>query len=327
MVLLFMAAASTIVISMASRASTQVRFLRMEQERMKARLACISGYQWAVNRLLTGSGTAVELLKRGGSPLSPRVFLDGTAVPLDLSRWHMDQRVSISLQDSAGLVNILTVPPAVLRGWLQRTANVSIEETAAAVDLLMDWMDPDDLRRISGGEADHYLAVHGEPPSNRMLDGVEELGMVRGLAPAVLSVLRESADFSIINQGVNLNASPPSVFRLFPGLTEDKIRSFVRLRRGKPFRTIREISEAFGYDFTPHESWLGFFTSRSVYVTITAELSKERVFFVKVRIDRGRTVRGVSEMRSSWLKMLPPEMPREIHLHRWQEGSIPVKHE
>ena len=69
--------------------------------------------------------------------------------------------------------------------------------------------------------------------------------------------------------------------RRIPELSEGKIRPLLRLLRQKPFRSILGIFETSGYDFTPHADKLGFFASRSVYVTIKPELSKDRVFLSK----------------------------------------------
>jgi len=325
LVLLVLAALSTLVLTMASRTAERIRFLEAESHRLEAGLACFSGYQWIRNRMMSGTIPAGELRDDRGTPLSPRIFLDGETIELDLKTWGMDTRVKLTIRDCAGLINPLIVPPPLFREWIVRRAGVSSLEAAAAWDKLMDWLDADDLRRLYGAESRDYLNAGFPAPANRIPADPKELQLVLGLTPQVEELLASHADFTTTHSRMNLNTASREALMLFPGMDPDQARKIMDHRRTRAFNNLQEVSAVSGYDFTPFATWIDFCTSRSAYVTIAAGLTDSEEFFVTVRLDRGRTLRGVERLRTSWRKALPPDVPREIHLQRWQEGTRRVK--
>ena len=73
--------------------------------------------------------------------------------------------------------------------WLDilEMANVPSTEWDTMIDCLSDWIDPNDLRGLSGAESDDpFYQERGYPVKNGPLDSVEELLLVKGWGPDIL---------------------------------------------------------------------------------------------------------------------------------------------
>lgn len=90
--------------------------------------------------------------------------------------------ISVTLTDESGRrsLNKMTEPELV---QLLEGMQMDIYDSQILAQSLLDWIDPDDLQRISGAEKDHYERenLNHEPP-NRNLVSYDELRYVRGFA-------------------------------------------------------------------------------------------------------------------------------------------------
>lgn len=137
----------------------------------KAEAAADSGVQLAVLSLVASSGAgSLRRFAINGQP-SPCRLPDGSVVVL-------------RIEDSSGRVSLNLAGERLLMALFIGTG-ASFDEASRAVDLIIDYRDPDSVRRPNGAEAPEYLAAGWAGPKNAPFDTVEELGRVLGLNGAV----------------------------------------------------------------------------------------------------------------------------------------------
>ncbi len=111
----------------------------------------------------------------------------------------------------------------------QHLANrgLAYPEREAFIDSLLDWVDPDDVRRLNGNET----PVRG-PISNEPLQDLSELYQI----PACDPLTRQDGwdeDFTLVSQGpIDLQWATESVLRAIPGMGDFAIRGLLQMRRG-----------------------------------------------------------------------------------------------
>ncbi len=132
----------------------------------RARAAAQAGLHYA----------AFQLLKQNAAE---RWRTDGTVYELDFG----DARLRISAVEEAGKVS-LNAAPGELIGSLLRAAGIDDDRAAALVDAILDWRDPDDLRRVNGAEQDDYRAAGSSYlPRNNPFQSNDEVALVLGMQP------------------------------------------------------------------------------------------------------------------------------------------------
>jgi general secretion pathway protein K len=174
-------------------------------------------------------------------------------------------RFSVTIEDQERKlnVNLLDRDPQMLQIFQQALDLIGVEPASYSVitDSLLDWLDPDGPRQLSGAESDYYLSL--EPPyraKNGPLDHISELLLVRGVTPAMYwgSALHQhtysafqppptgfAADeepiynvglvdiFTAISNGkINVNTAPVTTLQLIPGADEVFVSFILERRRG-----------------------------------------------------------------------------------------------
>jgi general secretion pathway protein K len=158
----------------------------------------------------------------------------------------------------AGKININTVSETTLRKII---GNLGLEgETRdIVVDSILDWIDPDDFRRINGAENDYYQSLK-EPYNckNGNLDSIEELLLVKGVTLQSFYGKRgvktgeEGAKtyeiglkdiFSIYAPGeqIDVNSASSLVLRFALGISDHVARQIVKAREEKPFESVSDL--------------------------------------------------------------------------------------
>jgi general secretion pathway protein K len=144
-------------------------------------------------------------------------------------------------------------------------------QTTDIVESYLDWVDPDDNKRMQGAESDFYMTLNPAAPyvaKNGLMDDVSELLLIRGMTPELYfggsraaSMPRVGAapkattlgggqpaagtgasgsaglvdlftTISVAGMGVNVNTASPEVLQLLPGMDEALARSIVDTRAG-----------------------------------------------------------------------------------------------
>jgi hypothetical protein len=115
----------------------------------------------------------------------------------------------------------------ILKRWLEGLG-MGFEEREALVDCLLDYVDGDDLKRISGAEADGDYRT-----ANRPFLSLEEVGRVRGSA-ALLGIPGWKDRLTLYSGGrIDLSAAPLEVLQLLPGVGQGQWDRFVQYRNGR----------------------------------------------------------------------------------------------
>jgi len=169
----------------------------------------------------------------------------------------------VQLQDGRGLVNLNAIIPQFLRRLL---ALYDVPETLRnqLPDTLQDWVDEDDLARLSGAEKIEYERYRRIPPSNAFLLTPLEAQSILGWdeIPKVWEEDAKSPLFTTCGaSGFNPNTASENVMLAYiPGLTKEGVAQVEAYRRKTPFRHGREFmsvagvivpNEAFFFGVTP----------------------------------------------------------------------------
>lgn len=133
---------------------------------------------------------------------------------------------------------------------------VAKEKADIIVDSILDWIDPDDLKRLNGTESDYYQSLPNPyKAKNGRLDTLEELLLIKEMSPDILFGTKEQKGlihFITIytnNTRVNINAAPKEVLMALPGMTEDIANRIIELREAAEFKTTQEIQSIPGIDY------------------------------------------------------------------------------
>jgi hypothetical protein len=143
----------------------------------------------------------------------------------------------------------------VLRKYLENKG-VDLNEREHMIDCLLDFVDPDDIPRLNGAEADDNYH-----PKNALLQRIEELKQVKGWEQFT-SHRDWDVDFTLNSSGpIDLKWASRDVLLSLPGFNEQIVDRYLQLRRGpdgidgteddQPIDSLDEVRVALG--FTPDQ--------------------------------------------------------------------------
>jgi general secretion pathway protein K len=137
--------------------------------------------------LLADAGVTLATLDLAKPKSRPRRFpIDGSLVRCTLD----DATLTISVQDAGGRISLNTGSDRLLQALLIGLGS-TIETATRATDVIIDFRDSDDLKRLNGAEKPDYLAAGRTlGPKNEPFDTVEELHQVLGLDPQIISAIK-----------------------------------------------------------------------------------------------------------------------------------------
>lgn len=139
-----------------------------------------SAYDTLVYSILAGRMGRKEITLFSGEKL-----IGAGSLPLGKTGITMKNNITATVQDSSGLLSVVSMEPAVLT----RLAKLVGEKETEAVylkDSYIDWIDVDDLSRPNGAESSYYRAQDRPyKPRNFTMQYMEELGFIRGMTPGL----------------------------------------------------------------------------------------------------------------------------------------------
>ncbi|MBL8629651.1 MAG: general secretion pathway protein GspK [Rhodospirillaceae bacterium] len=169
----------------------------------------------------------------------------------------------LRIYDGRGLVNLNGFSQPQVRRLLMQF-QLSEQQRNSLADTLEDYIDRDDLTRISGAEAQDYKRVNRPPPSNALLVTPMEAQSVLGwdqLKDLWHQDMEEPVLTTCGEQGFNPNtATRLTLLANLPGVLEEDIAKIKERRAQKAFRNVREVGvvagvalrdEPFLYTFIP----------------------------------------------------------------------------
>ncbi|MEP6603111.1 MAG: hypothetical protein ABJB69_04095 [Spartobacteria bacterium] len=195
---------------------------------------------WAldINSRLTLSGSANRILEAEAMACSgAEVALHPTVKPAspNLAR-QINARESYEARMSGegGRLNLNWILAGedphrleMLRKYLEN-CGIDLNERDRMIDCLLDWIDPDNLVRLNGAEdsADYH-------PANTLLTRIEQLKKVKGWAEFTAQAGWDN-DLTLNSVGpVDLTWASREVLLALPGMTEQIVDNFLKVRRGQ----------------------------------------------------------------------------------------------
>ncbi len=164
---------------------------------------------------------------------------DGT-----VQEWSFDSiPVRVELRDESAKIDINTASEALLRGLLV-SSGLKDEEAARLIDAILDWRDPDSLKRPNGAEEPDYRdAGLAYKPANSAFQAIEELQLVLGMRPDLYRRLAPSITVFSRQQGVNPQIASRDVLLAIPGVTPEIVDRYIADReearsQGLPLPTL-----------------------------------------------------------------------------------------
>jgi general secretion pathway protein K len=145
--------------------------------------------------------------------------------------WSFDGiPVRVSMRDESAKIDINTAADPLLRGLL---LSVGVEEQDATplLDAILDWRDPDSLKRPNGAEEQDYRAA-GLPyrPANAPFQAIEELQLVLGMKPEIYRRLAPLITVYSRQPGVNAAIASREVLLAIPGVTAQMVDDYIKQR-------------------------------------------------------------------------------------------------
>jgi general secretion pathway protein K len=138
--------------------------------------------------------------------------------------------VRVELRDESAKIDINTASDPLLRGMLL-TSGFTDEEATRVLDAILDWRDPDVLKRPNGAEeADYRAAGLTYKPANAPFQAIEELQLVLGMRP---DIYRRMAPFITVfsrQPGVNPTLAAREVLLAIPGVTAEIADAYIARR-------------------------------------------------------------------------------------------------
>jgi hypothetical protein len=192
-------------------------------------------------------GAATGFRDEGG------LMVGNSLLATDGRAYKISEQLSISVQDERGLLGINTTDERALARFFA-SIGVPAEDHARLSDALLDFIDPDDLRRLKGAEKAEYARANLPPPANDYLRTREQLRDVIGWADLLAKLAVAEPRFPGIQArfldlfstarhiGLNVNSAPAAVLAAVPGVDPAKVASLLDQRRAKAFRSIADLA-------------------------------------------------------------------------------------
>jgi general secretion pathway protein K len=172
-------------------------------------------------------------------PSADRWRADGTP-----RTWDFDGvPLYIEIRDESAKIDVNTASEALLRGLLA-TSGVEEVEAQMLLDAILDWRDPDALRRPVGAEEPEYRqAGLAYKPANAPFQAIEELQLVLGMRPETYRRLQPSITVYSRQPGINPQLASREVLMAVPGITAEIVERYIADReaaraQGQPLPTL-----------------------------------------------------------------------------------------
>lgn len=145
-----------------------------------------------------------------------------------VQEWSFDSiPVRVEMRDESAKIDINTASEPLLRGLLT-SSGLSDADAAKLLDAILDWRDPDALKRPNGAEEPDYRDA-GLPykPANSAFQAIEELQLVLGMRPDLYRRLAPSITVFSRQPGVNPQIASREVLLAIPGLTPEIVDRYI----------------------------------------------------------------------------------------------------
>jgi general secretion pathway protein K len=142
-----------------------------------------------------------------------------------------DVAIVASAVDESAKIDINSAPETLLKGLFQNVGGADAETAGRIVDAVIDWRDPDDLRRPNGAEeADYRAAGLKQKPANAPFETTAELARVMYVTPAIFARVADSITVHSRQPGINARTASRDVLLALPAATPEAVDLFLQQR-------------------------------------------------------------------------------------------------
>lgn len=213
LVLWLMALLTLMAAAYATSTRTEIRMTRVTLERAQAQAVAEAGL-WR----------GVQILVQPG--LDPHWHIDGQPNHFRFA----DHAAAVRVIDETGKLDLNTGRAEILDGLLA-SAGVAAERRVALVDAILDWRDPDSLRRTHGAEDNDYRRMgvnHGA--KDGPFNSVSELQQVAGMDHALYERIAPALTVYSHQPGINVEAASAQMLGALPGATTEAVETYSKQR-------------------------------------------------------------------------------------------------
>jgi general secretion pathway protein K len=196
-------------------------------ERRTEMLVVRNSVSMAQAEALAGAGVQRAVFEMYRTDNSPDAWKrDGTRYS-----WTFDGvPVKVEIRDESAKIDINTAVDSLLRGLLL-SAGLDDDQAAKLLDAILDWRDPDALKRPNGAEEPDYQAAGlSYKPANAPFQAIEELQLVLGMRPEIYRRIAPSITVFSRQQGVNAQIASREVLLALPGVTTEVVDEYIARR-------------------------------------------------------------------------------------------------
>lgn len=295
---------SIVALDLATATRARRRSVANSSEHTAAAAVAQAGIERAVADLTTRLFSVANAGARQTSTIDPWQSLEALAVtdaPLGAFRY------STTLRDAGTSLHLGRASEDQLRG-LFSALRIDAARSDRLAQAIMDWRDPDDLRRARGAERADYLRLHRVLlPGDAALTSVASLRHVVGMTEPLYELI--APHLTVVGSGrINVGAADRPVLLTLPGMTEETVALIVRRRRergsaGELALLASELSPGARQRLLEHVAELTRLTvpdTREVLVTSTA---RDATGTVRARIEAIVVREG--GVRTVWRRVAP----------------------
>ena len=240
--LLVIATLSGLAVAFADASRTEVSLAGFYRDGFRAKALAQAGHETALWALFSDEDLDVD------GPEEAWSAFDGTGLPVSLDEGAF---VSGRITDESGKlnVNMLFSDEGEIdeaRAEQVRRLLELLGMDRSVCDALLDWLDPDDIKRMDGAESYHYQALDTPYPcANGPLQTLEQTRLIRGLEEGELLPF-----ITIYTDGmINVNTATAEVLQsLDEGLDRTVADALIARRNDLPFASVEEVGEVAGVD-------------------------------------------------------------------------------
>lgn len=233
---------------------------------------------------IKGGVSLLKSLRQGGNEST---LIQAMEVPLEMA--DDAGKISVSIEEENGKLNMNAVSDFhdQMRRRLLRIHGLS----EGISDAIADWVDEDRDPRPDGAEAPYYQALSSPYlPRDGRFATLGELGLVRGLSPAIVHALSPHATVYGADWAIDINAAPKEVLMaLHDDMTEELAQSVIERRRKKPFTSVGELTEIPGMDRIANSPGMQLTVKGSTYRLVSRATTGEAVRIIEAVVSLDET--------------------------------------
>ncbi|MBU0592637.1 MAG: general secretion pathway protein GspK [Gammaproteobacteria bacterium] len=159
----------------------------------------------------------------------------------DLRRWKADglrrefemggAKIAVTVTDESGKIDLNSAQDTLLKAALA-SCGLNEEQVSTVMDAILDWRDPDSLKRSRGAEEDEYRAAGKKfRPSNGPFEILEEMQHVIGVTPNLYAKIAGILTVYSKLPGINPALASREVLQAIPQLEATQLEAYLSQRQ------------------------------------------------------------------------------------------------